>query len=490
MALLKIANNRYFACPATSSVQFLVINTRGRRETISDLARHGLLVVIVALARTPFRQALSRRAAVSEGHKMTRTDLRPSAIRAGWRVTGRSAVAGAAAALAAAAVLAAAGAPAAAQAGSRARVAAGAAQAWGDNKDGQLGDGTVQGRHKPVGVKLPVGVTVTAVATGGKHSLAITSTGKVLAWGNNFYGQLGDGTRKDRHAPVAVALPKGTTVIAVAAGGTSSLAVTAAGKVLAWGDNHYGQLGNASTVNSDVPVRARLPMGARVVAVRASYNYSMALTAGGQVLTWGYNGSGQLGTGFHTASEVPVRVRLPRRTRVAAIATGGYDGLVLTKTGRVLAWGDNKFGQLGNGNYRSSELPVAVKVPPGVRIVALGGGSQHSLALTSAGRLLAWGYNAFGQLGTGVTHGSNVPVRVRLPAGVRITQMSAGGGFSVALTSAGRVLAWGHNDFGQLGDGGTASARRPVSVRLPAGIVATALAAGPTTRHCLVIVHS
>ncbi len=219
-------------------------------------------------------------------------------------------------------------------------------------------------------------------------------------------------------------------------------------------------------------------MGARVVAVRASYNYSMALTAGGQVLTWGYNGSGQLGTGFHTASEVPVRVRLPRHTRVAAIATGGYDGLVLTRTGRVLAWGDNKYGQLGNGTYRSSELPVAVKVPPGVRILALGGGSQHSLALTSAARLLAWGYNAFGQLGTGVTHGSNVPVRVRLPAAVRITQVSAGGGFSVALTSAGRVLAWGHNELGQLGDGGTASSRRPVSVRLPAGLTAAGISHG------------
>ena len=370
-----------------------------------------------------------------------------------------------------------------------AHATAGLVQAWGDNMDGQLGDGTIMARHKPVPVKLPAGVTVIAVATGGKHSLAVTSTGKVLAWGNNFYGQLGDGTTKDSHAPVPVALPRGTQVVAVAAGGTSSLAVTASGKVLAWGDNHYGQLGNASTVNSDVPVRVRLPMGARVVAVRASYNYSLALTAGGQVLTWGYNGSGQLGTGFHTASEVPVRVRLPRRTRVAAIATGGYDGLVLTKTGRILAWGDNKFGQLGNGTFHSSVLPVRVKLPRGVKIVAIGGGSQHSLALTSTGRVLAWGYNAFGQLGTGVSHGSNIPVQVRLPGGVHVTQVSAGGGFSIALTSAGRILTWGHNEFGQLGDGSTASSRRPVAVLLPAGMVAIALAAGPTTRHNLAIVQ-
>jgi alpha-tubulin suppressor-like RCC1 family protein len=421
---------------------------------------------------------------------MTSTHPRNSASWTGWlRASGRSGVAGLGLVMAVVAAGQGAASPAVARAAAPARAVGGVVQAWGDNRDGQLGDGTARGRHAPVAVKLPSGVTVTAVATGGKHSLAVTSTGKVLAWGNNFYGQLGDGTRNDRHAPVAVALPKGTKVVAVAAGGTSSLAVTASGKVLAWGDNHYGQLGDASTVNSDVPVRVRLPMGARVVAVRASYNYSLALTAGGQVLTWGYNGSGQLGTGFHTASEVPVRARLPRHTRVEAIATGGYDGLVLTKTGRMLAWGDNKYGQLGNGTFRSSELPVRVKLPRGVRIVAIGGGSQHTLALTSAGQVLAWGYNAFGQLGTGATHGSNLPVRVRLPAGVRVTQVSAGGGFSIALTSAGRVLAWGHNEAGQLGDGGTASSRRPVRVRLPAGMVAIRLAAGPTTRHSLVIVQ-
>jgi alpha-tubulin suppressor-like RCC1 family protein len=109
--------------------------------------------------------------------------------------------------------------------------------------------------------------------------------------------------------------------------------------------------------------------------------------------------------------------------------------------------------------------------------------------MTSTGRVLAWGYNAFGQLGTGVSHGSNIPVRVRLPAGVRVTQVSAGGGFSIALTSGGHILTWGHNEFGQLGDGGTASSRRPVAVLLPTGMVAIALAAGPTTRHNLAIVQ-
>jgi len=366
--------------------------------------------------------------------------------------------------------------------------AAGTAVAWGDNHTGQLGDGTVIDRTAPVGVMLPSGTKVTAVATGGKHSLALTSAGTVLAWGSNSHGQLGDGSMADSHVPVPVSLPHGTVITALAAGGGHSLAVTAAGQVLAWGDNEYGQLGNGSTRDSDVPVRVRLPRGARVVAVHASYNYSIALTAGGHVLTWGYNGSGQLGNGYHTASDVPTRVRLPKGTTVRAIATGGFDGLALTTAGHLLAWGDNRYGQLGVGTRGSSDVPLRVKLPAGTKVVAIAGGSQHTLALTSSGRVLAWGWNVYGQLGDGTTRDRHVPVRVRLPAGVSVTAVSAGGGFSVALTSTGRILAWGHNQFGQLGDGRTASSRLPVTVRLPAGLVGLALAAGPTTRHSLAVV--
>src|SRR5579859_2696753 len=372
--------------------------------------------------------------------------------------------------------------------GAPAASTAGAVVAWGDNHDGQLGDGTTVTRDQPVGVLLPSGTVVSAVATGGKFSLALTSTGAVLAWGHNLYGELGDGSTADSLVPVAVALPKGTVVTAIAAGGGHSLAVTAAGHVLAWGENQYGQLGNGTAVASDVPVRVSLPRGTRVVAVRASYNYSIALTAAGKVLTWGYNGSGQLGNGFHTASEIPVRVRLPKNTTVKAIATGGFDGLALTSAGRVLAWGDNRYGQLGTGTRRSTDVPVQVKLPAGTRVVALGGGSQHTLALTSKGRVLAWGQNQYGQLGNGTKRNSDVPVAVRLPAGVSVKAVSAGGGFSVALTSAGQILAWGNNAFGQLGDGGTTVAVRPVTVSLPAGLRALALAAGPTTRHNLAVV--
>ena len=369
--------------------------------------------------------------------------------------------------------------------------AAGSARAWGEDASGQRGDGVATARSlSPVRVALPAGTTVISVATGGRHSLALTLAGQVLAWGNNSFGQLGDGTRAQSDVPVLVHLPEHSKVTAVAAGGGHSLAVTSAGQVLAWGENQYGQLGDGSTLASSVPVKVRLPKGTRVVSVAASYNCSMALTASGQVLAWGYNGSGQLGNGFHTASEIPVRVRLPAGVTARVLASGGYDGLALTSAGQLLAWGDNSHGQLGDGTRISSDRPVRVRLPKGVRVVGIGAGSQHSLALTSSGRVLAWGDNEFGQLGTGTTKGSDVPVAVQLPAGVRVIAVSAGGGFSLALTSSGDVLAWGHNEDGQLGDGTTLRSLTPVRVALPAGLAAVRLGAGPTTRHGLAIVST
>lgn len=369
---------------------------------------------------------------------------------------------------------------------------AGSLQAWGNGRSGQLGNGLAANSDLPVPVTLPTTVTVVAVATGGKHSLALTSTGQVLAWGNNVDGELGDGTNSNSAVPVPVHLPKKVVVTAIAAGDDDSMAVTSTGQVYAWGTNEYGELGDGSKQDTNTPVAVLLPRGTKVIAIGTSYNYSVALTAGGHVLTWGSNGSGQLGTGFKAASEIPLRVKLPKGIKIIAIANGGYHCLALTSTGQIMAWGDGGFGQLGDGHTTSVLSPVRVrlpKLPTGVKIVGIGAGSQHSLVLTSAGEVLAWGRGDFGQLGDGRTKKSDLPVRVHIPVGDRVTAISAGGGFSLALTSSGQDLAWGHNQVGQLGIGSLSNRDVPVRVPIPAGLIAVKLPAGPTTRHSLVIVQ-
>jgi alpha-tubulin suppressor-like RCC1 family protein len=187
----------------------------------------------------------------------------------------------------------------------------------------------------------------------------------------------------------------------------------------AWGDNPFGQLGNGTTTASDIPVKVQLPPGTEVTTMRAGCGHTLALTTTGRVLAWGYNGNGELGNGTTTSSLTPVRVKLPQGTRVKAIRAGCFHSLALTTTGRVLAWGGGTFGQLGDGSVLDSDVPVRVKLPAGTTVRAISAGSGHGLAFTTTGRLYAWGYNGDGELGDGTTANADIPVRVKLPKGPR-----------------------------------------------------------------------
>lgn len=353
----------------------------------------------------------------------------------------------------------------------------GAVYAWGWNIVGQLGDGSTNGSDVPVKVRLPGGMKATAVGAGFAHSVALIATGVVLAWGKNYNGNLGNGSTTDSSVPVKVNLPAGTKATGIAAGGEHNLAVTSTGSVLAWGYGADGQLGNGGTGSSGTPVSASLPPGVKVTAVAAGALHSLALTSTGTVLAWGENADGQLGNGNRKNSAVPVKVKLPAGTKVVAVAAGGYFSLALTSRGTVLAWGYNADGELGNGGKKTTAVPVRVKLPRAAKITAVAAGGSlegvgqvaagpgHSLALTSTGRVLAWGYNTDGELGDGNTKSSSVPVEVKLPANV--SEVAAGQLHSLARTSTGGVFAWGGNNFGQLGDGSYEGSDVPVRVTLP-----------------------
>jgi alpha-tubulin suppressor-like RCC1 family protein len=365
---------------------------------------------------------------------------------------------------------------------------AGSELAWGQGSDGELGNGGFTPSSSPVAVSLPSGTTVSAIAGGGTHSLAVTSTGQVLAWGGNFFGQLGNGGSANSYTPVPVSLPSGTSATAVAGGRNFSLAMTSSGQILGWGENTFGQLGNGGSANSSTPVAASLPSGTSVTAVAGGGYHSLAVTSVGKVLAWGSNGSGALGNGTTTDSSTPAYVSLPSATTITAIAGGYGHSLAVTSAGQVLAWGYNTTGQLGNGTTSTtgcscSSTPVAVSLPSGTTVTAVAGGQFHSLALTSTGQVLAWGSNSNGELGNGTTTTTgcsciSTPVAVNLPPGTTVTAIAGGSSFSLALTSTGQVLAWGWNAYGTLGNGTTTSSSTPVSVSPPTGATIGAIAAG------------
>jgi alpha-tubulin suppressor-like RCC1 family protein len=301
----------------------------------------------------------------------------------------------------------------------------GTVEAWGAGASGQLGDGESLMSDVPVLVEGLSGVT--AIAAGYSHSLALLANGTVMAWGANEAGELGDGNTAESASPVAVRGLSGVT--AVAAGDEYSLALLANGTVVSWGQDEDGQLGDGRTSSSDVPVAVRGLSG--VSAIAAGGEHGLALLGNGTVMAWGANEAGQLGNeGVEEAepeediSDVPVAVE--GLSEVRAIAAGARHSLALLRNGTVMGWGEDSSGQLGDGAIAPVvEAPVAASGLSGVSAIAAGG--THSMALLEDGVVMAWGDDRYGELGAGSSgEPSDVPVAV---SGLDEVAGIAAGGF-------------------------------------------------------------
>jgi RHS repeat-associated protein len=278
----------------------------------------------------------------------------------------------------------------------------GRVRGWGLNSDAQLGDGSRTLRSAPV--TLAGLADVVAVAAGSAHSLALTRGGVVWTWGRNADGQLGDGTTTSRTRPIRVTGLPG--IVAIAAGANHSIALDGTGVVWAWGANEVGQLGDGTTKMRRAPVRIKGIASVRAVA--AGSLHTLALTEGGHLWAWGWNGSGQLGDGTRKTRTMPVIVQSVPAVR--GIAAGGAHSLASTSDGTLLTWGSNLTSQLGDGGTADRLVPGAVAAPPG-GVTRLAGGAVHSLALGSDAVTWSWGNNVFGQIGDG----SNVAARRPVP---------------------------------------------------------------------------
>lgn len=195
--------------------------------------------------------------------------------------------------------------------------------AWGA---GPLGNGSDGDSTFPVLVSLPPGVTAVAVAANSGHAMVLTSTGQVYAWGENNFGQLGNGTNTNSNVPVLASLPGGVTATSIGASEYHGLVVTSTGQVYTWGWNFYGQLGDGTNVNRNTPGPVPLPGGTTVTDVAGGYGRSFAITATGRVLAWG---GGLLGNDSNIDSNTPVSVSLADNVRVTDISAGDSHSLAV-----------------------------------------------------------------------------------------------------------------------------------------------------------------
>lgn len=339
----------------------------------------------------------------------------------------------------------------------------GAIRCWGNNGQGELADGKAKPRM-PTDVK---GLTsgVSTIATGFQHTCVLTNAGEMKCWGDNQWGQLGDNTQVRRLAPVTV-LGLNGSINALSLGGGHSCALTANGSVKCWGANGYGELGDGTTNRSSLPV-ATLNLGSGVQSLSSGSQHACAVTANGGVKCWGDNRWGQVGDGSTTQRNQPVDV-VGLSSGVKAVAVNGNYSCALTNVGGVKCWGNNASGQLGNNTTTDSTSPVdVIGLASGVVSLAASGemneGDSHTCALMAGGALKCWGNNTNGQLGDGTTTNRLIPVDITAP-GVNFQSIITSVYASCALTTTGEVKCWGDNSYGELADETYTQRLTPVDV--------------------------
>jgi len=374
----------------------------------------------------------------------------------------------------------------------------GKAYCWGDDSDGELGNGvtTATAQLTPVAVStggVLAGVTLTQITMGYWHVCALASTGAVYCWGYDVDGELGNGTTSSTPSNVPVLVSGGLTFTQISAGQYSTCGVTSAGAVYCWGLGSSGQLGvSGSTASSSTPVAVTTTgtalAGRTIVQVAAGYYHTCALDNTGLVYCWGTDTYGQLGNNTTSTTAQPAATAVyttgtPMAGRtIVQITAGGQHTCALDSIGLAYCWGYGTNGQLGNSTTTSAQsVPVAVYTAgalAGVTLATISATEFHTCALGSTGLAFCWGYNADGRLGTNNTTTTSVPAAVYTGgalSGRTLTQVGAGDQDSCALDSAGIAYCWGNDGNGQLGNDSTAEANAAVLVgpQAPTSVTAT-----------------
>jgi alpha-tubulin suppressor-like RCC1 family protein len=345
------------------------------------------------------------------------------------------------------------------------RLSSGRINCWGDNRGGQVGDGSCDWYQLSPATRVIELSKVSQLSAGGSHTCAVNTGGKVICWGRAADGQLGDGCGgpdcQDGYRPVEVNLPSRATSVAL--GFEHSCSLLDSGQVYCWGQNYSGQLGSGKDASempfTNLPIAVQGLSGKAVEVVAGGY-HTCARLEDAKVYCWGDNRYGQLGDGTDIEQLTPT-VPVEIHQQATGLAAGGYHSCATLEDASLHCWGRNKSGQLGDGTQIDRFRPVHVAGLKGKpATVALG--QSHSCVLqTGGGRVDCWGSNAIGQLGLGTFTDSPTPRRVKGVGGV-LAQLFTGGHHTCAvLQEDGSIRCWGQNFYGQLGDGNRRDRNKP-----------------------------
>ena len=370
---------------------------------------------------------------------------------------------------------------------------------WGSNYGGFLGNSeggwTSENEYSPVSVNDVDSTScclsdIIETSPDGRHTGALTSTGDIYAWGEDYSGQIGHGhiscgnVCEAPHGPSV--MPGSRTFVSVATGIWHTCGITEPDMaVWCWGFNSDGQLGTGDNDDRNAPTQIELPQGRHAVSINTGYATSCAILDNGSGMCWGKNDLGHLGDGTYNDRNEPTPISiLPDNRSLIAMDLGAGHACGILDDGMVNCWGNSTFcngedwtgcanttsgGRLGDGTENSSNYPRTVALPAGRTAISIDAGTDHTCAILDDSSAVCWGLNEQGQLGDGTTTNSTTPVSVSMPSGIGVAEISAGGKHTCAVATNASVYCWGYHGDGSLGIGEDVDSDVPSYVDLGTG---------------------
>ena len=314
---------------------------------------------------------------------------------------------------------------------------------WGRGEDGQLGLGDASDQEEPTYVDSLRGVGVRQIACGSGHTVVLTTEGHVYTWGRGDDGRLGHGENMWKYVPRIIQSLVGPVLVQVTCGSYHTAAVTAQGDLYTWGGGMYGKLGHGTEAGASTPQRVQAMVGLPVSQIACGSRHTAVVTGTGIVYTWGDRENGVAGHGETEGHQYePRRLERLAHKRVAQISACGFHTAAVTDGGELYTWGEGKFGRLGHFSERNGHVPQLVESLLGKKPRQVSCGGFHTAVVTEEGRLYTFGGGEHGQLGHNDRVNKLKPTLVQALEGIFVTQITCGWSHSVALTAKGRVYTW------------------------------------------------
>ena len=327
--------------------------------------------------------------------------------------------------------------------------------AWGDNRRGQLGDGTTNSKNVPTIIET--NIKFIKVSAGSLYSIAIDTEGNLWSWGQNDQGQLGDGTTSNKNNPTKIT--ENIKYKEISAGNNHCIAIDNEGQLWTWGDNSSGQLGDGTTISKNIPNKVEFRV--KFCQAQASSRlYSMAIDNEGNLWSWGLNDEGQLGAGTTINKNIPTKIEID--TTFKKFSIGETHSIAVDNRGNLWAWGDNYYGELGDKTTKNKLVPTKIKEDTIFQNVLAG--SSFSIGIDENYNLWTWGTNDKGQLGINSKQTqSSIPINIM--KNNKFIEIYTGNAHCIAKDNEWQLWTWGYNSYGQLGDKTTMNKLAPVEIK-------------------------